>query len=282
MLQRRIPCLILLAGCLVCSQFIPGIVTPCQGMLAIISIDHSDPGDITNAVSVLLSPDGRLSFDRRTRSLIVNDTPQVIAAVKEMVARLDRPAPGLKIRVRLGHFEEKSDRELTVEGRVSGPGWSVGTPGREEDGVDVAFKQEKSGTRQQFEYTVHGRSGRTAYIVTGRDIPFTTRWVSVCKKFGGCRRQTTYQKVETGFEVLPVVRGRSALVSITPRISAYETGVIHFAGAATQITIPLERWVDIGTVAGSANEAVSAVIDSSTKGRGKTFSIWMMIEKDKF
>lgn len=275
-------CLIWLAGFMLGLHCTPVSVTPCYALLAIIQIDHSDPVDMTNAVSVLLSPEGTLSFDRRTRSLIVNDTPQVIAQVKELVERLDRPSPGLKIRVRLDKNRVKRTRELAVDGRVSGPGWSAGTKGREEDGIDVTFKQEKAGARHESEYVVKGQSGRAAYIVTGRDIPFTSRWVSVCDSFGGCRNQTTYQRVETGFEVLPVVRGQRVLVSITPRISSYAAGIIRFAGAATQITVPFGRWVDIGMVAGSTNAAVNAVIDSSTGDKGESVSIWMMIEKDKF
>ena len=82
--------------------WIPISAEPCHGVVAVIQIDHSQPEDITRAVSVLMSPDGRIAFDRRTRSLIVNDTPKVVARVRDLVRRLDQPPVPLTIRVRLG------------------------------------------------------------------------------------------------------------------------------------------------------------------------------------
>jgi len=260
-------------------QWVPGYVPNCRGALAVIQIDHSDPDDISRAVSVLLSPAGRLSFDRRTRALIVNDTPQVIAQVRDLVRRLDQPGTALTIRVKMGRLETGAEDELTVKGRVSGPGWSLGTPDYTEDGIDVTLKQTRTDVRQASEYVLKGQSGQPAYIATGSDIPFTTRWSRVCRTYGGCRQQTTYKRVATGFEVLPTVRGHMALVRLTPRISTYEAGIIRFAEAAAQFRVPLGRWVDIGQVAGVQNEAVQAIIDSGKSEQATRISIWMLIEK---
>ena len=271
-------CRLLLMGLAMSLIWMPVMVSPCHGMLAVLSIDHFDPEDITRAVSVLLSPEGRLSFDRRTRALIVNDTPQIVAQVKAMVRRLDHPTPGLIIRVRLGHSQLGKKRAIEAKGRLSGSGWSVGSPGREEDGLDLTLDETQSDSRRQSEIVVRGQPGRPAYIATGRDIPFTTRWMSVCKKYGGCRKQTVYKRVETGFEVLPVVRGRRVQVNITPCISSYESGLVRFAGAAVQVLVPLGRWVDIGRVTGDTNEAVRAIIDSGRGDSRVVTSIWMRIE----
>lgn len=260
--------------------WVPCHVPDCQGALAVIQINHSDPDDISRAVSILLSPDGRLSFDRRTRALIVNDTPQVIAQVRDLVRQLDQPAPALTIRVKMGRRQTDKEDDLSVEGRISGPGWSLGTPGHTEDGIDVSLNQAQAGVRLQSEYVLKGQSGQPAYIATGSDIPFTPLWSRVCRTHGGCRRQTTYKRVATGFEILPLVRGRMAMVSLTPRISTYEAGIIRFAAAATQIRVPLGRWVDIGHVAGGHNDAIQAILESGKREQATRLSIWMMIEKD--
>jgi len=165
-------------------QWVPAYVPDCRGALAVIQIDHADPDDISRAVSVLLSPAGRLSFDRRTHALIVNDTPQVIAQVRDLVRQLDQPAPALTIRVKMRQLRTDAEDELTVAGRISGPGWSLGTPGYTEDGVDVTLDKSKAGNRQLSEYVLKGQSGQPAYIATGSDIPFTTRWSRVCRTYG--------------------------------------------------------------------------------------------------
>ena len=116
--------LICFTGCL---QFLPGSVVPCHGMSAVIPVDYFSPADISSAAAALLSPQGRLSFDRRTHSLIVVDTPRAVARIRELVRRLDRPAVDLKIHVRSGNDKKRRTNELTASGRVSGPGWSAGT-----------------------------------------------------------------------------------------------------------------------------------------------------------
>jgi type II secretory pathway component HofQ len=268
-----------LAVCLSLLQWLPAAVSTGHALLAVIRIDHADPHDISNAVSVLLSPDGKLSFDRRTRALVVSDTPQVVSQVRELVRRLDQPAPGLTIRVRMISRKSAREDELAVAGRVSGPGWSLSTGGRQEDGLDVTLEQSQTATRRLADIVLKSQSGRPAYIATGRDIPFTARWGTVCAKFGGCRYQTTYKRVETGFEVLPQVRGNYALVSITPRISSYEAGIVRFTTAVTQIRLPLGRWVDIGQVTGGRNEAFSAIIDSAAQAEETAVSLWMKITR---
>ena len=279
MRRNKLYHVVLLGVLLTGMQWVSMYAPDCRGALAVIQIDHSDPDDISRAVSVLLSPEGRLSFDRRTRALIVNDTPQVIAQVRDLVRRLDRPVPDLTIRVRMARRQADAENELNVEGRISGPGWSLGTPGYTEDGIDVTLNQAQTDARQRAEYVLKGQSGQPAYIATGSDIPFTTRWSRVCRTYGGCRRQTTYKRVATGFEVLPIVQGRMALVRLTPRISTYEAGIIRFADAAMQIRVPLGRWVDIGQVAGGRNDAVQAIIDSGSSEQATRLSIWMLIEK---
>jgi len=146
---KKIYSIVLLGVLFTAMQWVSLYVPACQGALAVIQIDHSDPDDISRAVSVLLSPAGRLSFDRRTRSLIVNDTPQVIAQVRDLVRRLDQPVPALTIRVRMGRLQSDTEDNLTVEGRISGPGWSAGTPGYTADGIDVTLNQAEADTRQQ-------------------------------------------------------------------------------------------------------------------------------------
>jgi hypothetical protein len=53
-----------------------------------------------------------------------------------------------------------------------------------------------------------------------------------------------YRRIETGFDVRPVIRETLAEVEIVPRISEIgsggDSGVVHFAEAATRIHAPLE------------------------------------------
>ena len=52
-------------------------------------------------------------------------------------------------------------------------------------------------------------------------------------------------------EVMPVAAGDQVIVSVTPVISWRENGTresFRFVDAATKVTVPYSRWVDIGGV----------------------------------
>lgn len=66
-----------------------------------------------------LSPRGSVSFDARTNTLLVNDTAEKIAEIKELVALLDRPVDQVLIEARIVVASESFARELGARFGVS-------------------------------------------------------------------------------------------------------------------------------------------------------------------
>ena len=97
--HRRPPacCRFILAVLVVVSLL--GETAPVGAEVAIIAIDHARVGDILPAARMLLSPDGKLSVDRRTHSLVVVDSPAAIAGIESLVKKLDIPVPQITVRV---------------------------------------------------------------------------------------------------------------------------------------------------------------------------------------
>ncbi len=52
---------------------------------------------LADALNNLLSPEGRISEDSRTNSLIITDVPERFARLEEMINRLDIPVPQVLI-----------------------------------------------------------------------------------------------------------------------------------------------------------------------------------------
>ncbi len=67
-----------------------------------------------------LSPRGSVSFDRRTNTLLVNDIPQKIQEIRELIALLDRPVQQVLIESRIVIANESFARELGARFGVSG------------------------------------------------------------------------------------------------------------------------------------------------------------------
>ncbi len=67
-----------------------------------------------------LSPRGSVSFDERTNTLLLNDTPEKIAQLRELIAVLDKPVQQVLIESRIVVATDDFTRELGVKWGVQG------------------------------------------------------------------------------------------------------------------------------------------------------------------
>ncbi|MGA7297723.1 MAG: type IV pilus secretin PilQ [Rhodanobacteraceae bacterium] len=67
-----------------------------------------------------LSPRGSVSFDQRTNTLLVNDTPEKVNEVRALVAKLDKPVEQVLIESRIVVATDDYARDLGVKFGVSG------------------------------------------------------------------------------------------------------------------------------------------------------------------
>lgn len=84
-----------------------------------------------------LSPRGSVSFDSRTNTLLVNDIPQKIEEIRELIALLDRPVQQVLIESRIVVANESFARDLGARfgitgARVDSNGNLISTGGRSE------------------------------------------------------------------------------------------------------------------------------------------------------
>jgi len=82
----------------------------------------------------LLSPRGQLTIEQRTNSLVIRDTADNLARIKEFVARMDRPSPTILIESRVVEMSKDDARSLGV---IWGGIW---TPRAGQDGPIVDLK----------------------------------------------------------------------------------------------------------------------------------------------
>ena len=232
-------------------------------------------------VQPLLSPEGRAVADARTNALLVVDDEETIQRVREFLQGFDKLGKQVRIRVR---FDESGARERTsVEGRAraSGEDWSVsaGRPMRK-DGVEVRV-QDRSRTQQgSSEFFVTVVSGSAAYIMVGQDILYTQRWVELTRRYARITESVTIQRIETGFEVMPVILKDHVDIEITPRITHGGPGlrVIHFTEASTRLMAPIGQWVTMGGASQQSNEVIKAVLEAGRGERSSVTAVSLLVE----
>lgn len=246
---------------------------PCLAETAVIPMQYRSADEALPMVRQLLSPEGRAVADGRTNRLLVVDEEEAIRQVRAFLEGFDRPGKQARIRVR---FEEaNSGRSTAVQGKVrtSGDRWSVslGKPIKK-DGAEIHFQDGSRSRQGSAEFFLSVVSGSPAYMMVGQDIIYNQRWADLTRRYAGITESVTIQRIETGFEVKPVILKAHAEVEIIPRISRGGPGsrVIQFTEASTRLSAPLGEWVTIGGASRESNEVIRAILEA---GRGNTVSM---------
>lgn len=249
--------------------------------VAIIKVNYRNASDILPLVQTLLSPGGKATFDKGTNAIIVNDTSESVAKIRELVANMDKPSEQVRVRLRFQETALSKDRDLSASGRVSGDRWSMATGRSRREGVHVRARDTRVNRQGTTESFISVMSGSFAYIWVGRDIPFSEQWVYLSRRYARVVENVSFQRVETGFEVRPVITGNSVHLEIVPRISSLEEGergVVRLTEASTTVTVPKGQWVSIGGSSEQSNEVIRDILSSGSSSTNSTLSLSLKVE----
>jgi type II secretory pathway component HofQ len=234
-------------------------------------------------VQPLISQYGFISADTASNSLIVIDQPANVRRVQQLVSQIDQPVPQLKIRVQYGRQEASTDQSVATRGKIEVGDATVAVGNKKKEGIDVELSADESQRQDQGEYTVIVRSGSTAYISSGYDVPYPERWARLSHKHGYIQRPVTFKKVDTGYDVRPVLMGNNVQIEITPHISYINPrGLrqpIRFAEAATRLNVPLDQWVEIAGTSASTQEINRQILGGGRASSDSQLSMRLMVTR---
>jgi type II secretory pathway component GspD/PulD (secretin) len=252
------------------------------GKTTVIQVKYRWASEALPIVKHFLSPDGIVTMDQRTNSLIISDRDDVIANIQNFLKTFDVPTKQVRIRLRLNEGESSLNREVTAKGGVSGDNWRVVIKDSDKEGIEVWIKDDKIEKKQSHEYVVHTTSGNTAHVKTGAEVPYRQRWRDYCSRYGDCPETLMFQTVDTGMEITPVIVGDHANIEIIPRISNVDPGdsrgIIYFSEAATRIRVPLGQWVTIGGADRQSNEVLREILGGGRAVENSSLSMSIMVE----
>jgi type II secretory pathway component GspD/PulD (secretin) len=249
--------------------------------IAVIKVEFRTASQILPLVKTMLSPEGRAGVDTQTNSIIISDSAESVKRIREFLSDLDKPVEQVKIRVRFQEEVLSKERGLSVKGKVSDDGWSASVGGKSRDGASISARDRRVNQGQTGEFSVTVLSGSAAYIRVGKKVPYTERWVYLCRRYAHFAESVVIRQIETGMEVSPVVTGDHAHIDVVPRISYEEAGkkgIVRFSEAATRLFVPRGEWVSIGGMDKEANEVIRDILSSRSSATRSTFSLWLMVE----
>ena len=249
--------------------------------VAVIKVNYRSASDILPLVQTLLSPGGKATVDTRTNTIIVNDTSESVAKIQGLVANTDKPGEQVRIRFKFQETGFSKDRDLSASGRVSGDRWSVASGRSRREGVHVRARETRVNRQGTTESFISVMSGSFAYIWVGKDIPFAERWVYLSRRYAHMVENVNFQRVETGFEVRPVITGNSVHIEIVPRISSLEEGergVVRLTEASTTMTVSKGQWVTIAGTSEQSNEVIRDILSTGSSSTNSTLSLSLKVE----
>ena len=248
--------------------------------VAVIKVNYRSATDILPLLQDLLSPSGKVSVDTRTNSLIVFDSKESLAKIEAFVSSIDRPAEQVKVRFRFQESGVSTSRDVGASGTVNRERWSVTTGGDTRPGVHVRAQDTQVNRRGNTESFISVMSGSSAYLWVGKDIPYTEPWIYLTRRYAHVVETVNFQRVETGFEVRPVVAGNNVQLEIVPRISSFDRQeqVVRLTEAATTLAVPKGQWLTIGGTSEQSNEVFRDILSYGSSSTNSSLSLSLMVE----
>ena len=280
-------------GQFLCAALIVVFLTVCPvaAEMRVFELQHRPASELAENVTELLGEQARVAAHRNT--LVVRASPEVIADVETLVATFDKPLSMLRISVEQGHEVQSGRGALSASGAVRKGPVAIGTfsrPGPEDGAVFTStgdahvelrgqsFEQSQSRHARQFISVVDGGS---ASISVGRAVPFTSQLRYYSRRHPHYVESVSYQRVDTGFRVIPQLNGNDVDVEIAPYMAFLDQDdplQIIFHDAATKVRIPAGAWYDLSQYLETHDDLSREILSVGADNMSQSGSIRIRID----
>jgi type II secretory pathway component GspD/PulD (secretin) len=225
-------------------------------------LQHRSAGELAETVRYLLGEEARVAAYQNT--LAVNASPAVLDEVARLVDSYDRSRQMLRVTIEQGRKFSGHAHAVSTSGRLQDDDSRVVVrPSVKENPaygstiiIDTGqnrFKvrgadNNETESRQVSQY-VSVLDGEPALISVGRAVPFTSEMLIYYSQHPAYIATTSYENVDTGFEVLPTLYDDRVMLEVSPFMTFLDRDnpqQIVFHELATKVNVPVGTWYDLG------------------------------------
>ena len=228
----------------------------------IFELQHRPVGELAEMVRSLLGEEARVATYRNT--LVVNASPSALDEVARLVDSYDRSKQMLRVTIEQGKTFSDQERAVSASGRLKNDDSRIvfGPSGKKtpEEGSTIIFDSDQNrlkvrGTDSRYRESrqvsqfVSVLEGEPALISVGRAVPFTSQMLTYCRQHPGFIATTSYENVDTGFEVLPTLYNGMVEMEVRPFMAFLDRDnpqQIVFHELATKVNVPVGAWYELG------------------------------------
>lgn len=235
---------------------------PASAEMRLFELQHRPVGELAEMVRSLLGEEARVATDRNT--LVVNASPSALDEVARLVDSYDRSKQMLRVTIEQGKTLSGHERGVSTSGRlqnddsriVIGPSGKKSPEGGSTIIVDSGQNRLKlRGTDSRYRESrqvsqfVSVLEGEPALVSVGRAVPFTSQMLTYWRQHPGFIATTSYENVDTGFEVLPTLYNGMVEIEVRPFMASLDRDnpqQIVFHELATKVNVPVGAWYELG------------------------------------
>ena len=262
-------------------------------VVEVIALQHRTADEVIPLLEPFVGPEGAISG--MSGQLIIRATPENLAQIKEILAKIDNAPRRLLITVRQNVTREQLERELAASGNVTigDHGRVVVRDGGSRDGAAAGYRRgqdqfsgraSSTSTLQQAGDTqqVQVLEGNQAFIQAGTSVPYPERTIVRDRRRVAVTGGTTYRDVVSGFYVLPRVSGDQVILEMSPQLTTLgEQGRIAIQGASTRVSARLGDWIELGGIAEDTSERRTGIASASSRTGTDRRRIFVKVDEVK-
>lgn len=235
-----------------------------------ITLQYRFAQDVLPVIESMVGPEGKVSA--LDNHLMVTATPDQLAAIEQVIAKLDVARKTMRITV--SHDDvlraERSAAGVSGSGRVGDVTVGVGPNARRapDNQVNIDLDQRSSRYSTSGSQFVSVTEGEQAFIRVGQSVPYTQQWISLTQRHIHVQQSTQFHDITTGFAVRPRAIGGQVELQIMPRIARPgANGIVDFQELATTVRVSPGQWFDLGGIMQARDEVSRAILsERSTSG----------------
>jgi len=209
----------------------------------IFEIYYTNASELKDVVASLLGPEGKVTVNTSSNSLIVIDEPEVLKQVARVISRLDRKPKNIRITVEFVEKSRLKELGIDVRWKAGGHGWSIGTYHAPSSGKNLEIGANAStasshSVKKQSLLLMEDKRGR---IFVGETVPFTEYYRQYGHNHGYISKNVKFKDAGTSFTVKArtIQKGSKIKITLEPEVSYYDREKKSFSvkNAATSIII---------------------------------------------
>ncbi len=249
--------------------------------LEIIELRGRTVEEMVPIIKPLLPPYGSVSG--MNNQLIIRTSPENLAEIKQLLAKVDHPPRQLIIRVRQGAASTGSSygSDVGINADVGKHTRIIAGENPPEDGLRYRINSNR--TRNDLDSNQHVRTleGRPVFIATGQSVPIAEQTTTISGSVVQQQQTTRYRDVTTGFYATPRIQGDRVILVISSHMEreGHVQRTYDIQQTDTTVSGRLGEWISVGGTSNSGNGENQGILHSRSTRDSDEHSIQLLVEE---